>query len=157
MKKLMIIFGAFFITSLVLTSCGEANLQDLDKDIENEEDAVDALITLTKAKIEMLEKFKGLTQDLADLSKEMKKRGKDIEESQEDVGEKIYDEDWDEEDLEEADNWDEYDDLVKNLEELEEDIFELKEDIEENMSEIFSYGTLSKRGGREIKKGKLKT
>ena len=93
MKKLTIIFGAFFIASLVLTSCGDVNVEDLDKDIENEEDAVDALITLTKAKIEMLEKFKGLTQDLADLSKEMKKRGKDIEESQEDVGEKIYDAD----------------------------------------------------------------
>ena len=137
MKKLLAIFGVFFISSLVLTSCGDVNVEDLDKDIENEEDAVDALITLTKAKIEMLEKFKGLTQDLADLSKEMKKRGEDIEEAQEDVADKIYDEDWDEEDLEETDNWDEYEDLVKDLEELEEDIFELKGDIEENMSEIF--------------------
>ena len=135
MKNLMTIFGAFFFTALVLTSCGEANLQDLDKDIENEEDAVDALITLTKAKIEMLEKFKGPMQDLADLSKEMKKRGEDIEEAQEDVADKIYDEDWDEEDLEDADNWDEYEDLVKDLEELGEDILELGENIEENMED----------------------
>ena len=131
----MTIFGAFFIASLVLTSCGEVNVKDLDKDIEEEEDAVDALITLTKAKIEMLEKFKGPMQDLADLSKEMKKRGEDIEEAEEDVADKIYDEDWDEEDLEDADNWDEYEDLVKDLEELGEDILELGEDIEENMED----------------------
>ena len=143
MKKLLFIL----LCLPLMFSCGEANLKGLDKDIENEEDAVDALIILTKSKIEMLQKQKGILQDLSDLSKEMKKRAEDIEESQEDVSDKIYNENWNEEDLEEANNWDEYEDLVKDLEELKEDIFELIGDIEENMSDIFS--SFGKKPGLE--------
>ena len=134
MKKLLLLL----LCVPLMFSCGEENLKDLDKNIENKEDAVDALIILTKSKIEMLQKQKGILQDLSDLSKEMKKRAEDIEESQEDVSDKIYNEDWNEEDLEESDNWDEYEDLVKDLEELNEDIVALIGDIEENMLDIFS-------------------
>ena len=48
MKKLMTIFGAFFFASVVLTSCGDVNVEDLDKDIDNEEDAVEAMITVKR-------------------------------------------------------------------------------------------------------------
>ena len=143
MKKLLLLL----LCVPLLFSCGEESLKDLDKNIENEEDAVEALITLTKAKIEILERFKAPMQDLSDLSKEMKKRGEDIKEAQEDLNEKIYDEDWDEEDLEDADNWDEFEDLVKELEELEEDMLELALDNDEDLSEISSYGIEFKISG----------
>ena len=52
MKKLMTIFGAFIFASFVLSSCGDVNVEDLDKGIEEEEDAVEAMITITKAEIE---------------------------------------------------------------------------------------------------------
>jgi len=143
MKKLLLLL----LCVPLMFSCGEENLKDLDKNIENEEDAVEALITLTKAKIEILERFKAPMQDLSDLSKEMKKRGEDIKEAQEDLNEKIYDEDWDEEDLEDADNWDEFEDLVKELEELEEDMLELALDNDEDLSEISSYGIEFKISG----------
>jgi hypothetical protein len=48
MKKLMTIFGAYFFASVVLTSCGDVNVKDLEKGIENEEDAVEAMITIKK-------------------------------------------------------------------------------------------------------------
>jgi len=151
MKKLLLLL----LCVPLLFSCGEESLKDLDKNIENEEDAVEALITLTKAKIEILERFKAPMQDLSDLSKEMKKRGEDIKEAQEDLNEKIYDEDWDEEDLEDADNWDEFEDLVKDLEELEEDMLELALDNDEDFSEIFSYGIEFKIGGVEADAEKM--
>ena len=91
MKKLMTIFGAFFFASVVLTSCGDVNVEDLDKDIDNEEDAVEALITITKAQIEMLDKAMGPMQELAD----MEDRGEDIEKAEDDVWDKIRDEKWD--------------------------------------------------------------
>ena len=151
MKKLLLLL----LCVPLLFSCGEENLKDLDKNIENEEDAVEALITLSKAKIEILERFKAPMQDLSDLSKEMKMRGEDIKEAQEDLNEKIYDEDWDEQDLEDADNWDEFEDLVKDLEELEEDMLELALDNDEDLSEIFSYGIEFKIGGVESDAAKM--
>ena len=50
---------------------------------------------------------------------DMKDRGEDIQKAWEDVEEKIIDEKWDEDDLEDADNWDEYEDLQDELEDLE--------------------------------------
>ena len=113
----MTIFGAFLIASFVLTSCGDVNVEDLDKDIDNEEDAVEALITIVKAQMELTEKRMGPMQKLADMAD----RADDIDDAEEDVNEKIYDEEWDEDDLEDADNWDELEDLENDLEDLQED------------------------------------
>ena len=121
MKKLMTIFGAFFLASVVLTSCGDVNVEDLDKGIDNEEDAVEAMITIKKAQIEMIDKAMGPMQELAD----MEDRGDDIGEASDDVWEKIYDEDWDQDDLEDADNWDEYEDLEDEFEDKMEDYMKL--------------------------------
>lgn len=121
MKKLMTIFGAFFLASVVLTSCGDVNVEDLDKGIDNEEDAVEAMITIMKAQIEMIDKAMGPMQELAD----MEDRGDDIGEASDDVWEKIYDEDWDQDDLEDADNWDEYEDLEDEFEDKMEDYMKL--------------------------------
>ena len=123
MKKLMTIFGAFFFASVVLTSCGDVNVEDLDKDIDNEEDAVEALITIRKAQIEMINKAMGPMQELAD----MEDRGDDINDAREDVWETIYDEEWDEDDLEDADNWDEYEELEDEFDDLKEDFMKLRD------------------------------
>jgi len=123
MKKLMTIFGAFFLASLVLTSCGDVNVKDLDKGIDNEEDAVEAMITIMKARIEMINKAMGPMQELAD----MEDLRDDISDAQDDVKEKIRDEKWDEEDLEDADNWDEFEDIAEVYEDLREDIMKLRE------------------------------
>ena len=121
MKKLTTIFGAFFFASLVLTSCGDVNVKDVHKDIEDEEDAVEAMITITKAQIEMLDKAMGPMQELAD----MEDRGEDIDKAEENVRDKIQDEEWDEDDLEDADNWDEYEDLQDEFEDKMEDYMKL--------------------------------
>ena len=121
MKKLMTIFGAFFLASVVLNSCGDVNVEDLDKGIDNEEDAVEAMITIKKAQIEMIDKAMGPMQELAD----MEDRGDDIGEASDDVWEKIYDEDWDQDDLEDADNWDESEDLEDEFEDKMEDYMKL--------------------------------
>ena len=123
MKKLMTIFGAFFLASVVLTSCGDVNVKDLDKGIDNEEDAVEAMITITKARIEMINKAMGPMQELAD----MEDRGEEIGDVKDDVKEKIRDEKWDEEDLEDADNWDEYEKLEDEFEDLYEDFMKLRD------------------------------
>ena len=123
MKKLMTIFGAFFLASVVLTSCGDVNVKDLDKGIDNEEDAVEAMITITKAKIEMINKAMGPMQELAD----MEDRADDISDAKDDLKEKIRDEKWDEEDLEDADNWDEYEKLEDEFEDLYEDFMKLRD------------------------------
>ena len=122
MKKLMTIFGAFFLASLVLTSCGDVNVKDLDKGIDNEEDAVEAMITIMKARIEMYNKAMGPWQELAD----MEDLRDDISDAQDDVREKIRDEDYDQEDLEDADNWDEYEDIKDEFEDLSEDLMKLR-------------------------------
>ena len=123
MNKLMTIFGAFFLASVVLTSCGDVNVKDLDKGIDNEEDAVEAMITIKKAQIEMINKAMGPMQELAD----MEDRGDDINDAREDVWETIYDEEWDEDDLEDADNWDEYEELEDEFDDLKEDFMKLRD------------------------------
>jgi len=123
MNKLMTIFGAFFLSSVVLTSCGDVNVKDLDKGIENEEDAVEAMITIKKAQIEMINKAMGPMQELAD----MQDRVDDINDARKDVGETISDEEWDDDDLEDADNWDEYEDLEDEFDDLREDFMKLRD------------------------------
>jgi len=123
MKKLVTIFGAFFLASVVLTSCGDVNVEDIDKGIDNEEDAVEAMITITKANIEMINKAMGPMQELAD----MEDRVDDISDAKDDLKEKIRDEDWDEDDFEDQDNWDEFEDLEDEYEDLSEDFMKLRE------------------------------
>ena len=125
MKKLLTIFGAFFFASAVLTSCGSTNLENLDKDIDSEEDAVEALMIITEAQMEMLNKAMGPYQELAD----MKDRGEDIQDAINDVEDKIRDEEWSDKDLRDADNWDDYEDLQDELEDLQDDLWDLEEDI----------------------------
>ena len=127
MKKLMTIFGAFFFASVVLTSCGDANIEDLDKDIESEEDAVEALMTLGSAQLNLMASLKGPLEEMVDLQK----RYEDINDASKDVWEKVEDEEWDYEDLEDADNWDEYEDILDEMEDLGEDIEDLMDDCRE--------------------------
>ena len=124
MKKLMTIFGAFFFASVVLTSCGDANIEDLDKDIESEEDVVEAMLTLGKAQLNLMESLKGPLEEMVDLQK----RYEDINDASEDIRKKVNDEEWDYEDLEDADNWDEYEDMLDEIEDLGEEIEDLMED-----------------------------
>ena len=121
MKKLMTIFGAFFFASVVLTSCGDVNIEDLDKDIESEEDAVEAMLTLGEAQLDLIVSLKGPVQEVADL----KDRFEKIHESSEDVYDQIKDEDLDWEDIIE-DN--EYEDMQDELEDAIEDLQDLLED-----------------------------
>jgi len=121
MKKLMTIFGAFFFASVVLISCGDANIEDLDKDIESEEDAVEAMLTLGEAQLDLIVSVKSSVQEVADL----KERFEKIQESSEDVYDQIIDEDLDWEDIIE-DN--EYEDMQDELEDAIEDLQDLLED-----------------------------
>ena len=134
MQKLMTIFGAIFLASVVLTSCADdkkddkkkvrlIDLKDLYNGIDNEEDAVEALIIVKKAQIELFNKAMGPMQELAD----MEDRADDISDAVEDVRELIYDEEWDEDDLEDADNWDEYEDLEDEFDDLKEDFMKLRD------------------------------
>ena len=134
MKKIITIFGAIFLASVVLTSCADdkkddkkkvrlIDLKDLYNGIDNEEDAVEAMITITKARIEMINKAMVPMQELAD----MEDRGEEIGDAKGDVKEKIRDEEWDEDDFEDEDNWDEYEDLEDEYEDLYEDFMKLRD------------------------------
>jgi hypothetical protein len=125
MKKLMTIFGAFFLASVVLTSCGDVNVEDLDKGIDNEEDAVEAMMTIMEAEMEQMKKAMGPWQEILDL----KDRSEDIADANKEVEEKIYDEEWDEDDLENADNWDDYEDLKDEYEDIEKELSKITEKV----------------------------
>ncbi|MGY8987039.1 MAG: hypothetical protein ACKVG7_00635 [Flavobacteriales bacterium] len=71
----------------------------------------------------MINKAMGPMQELAD----MEERGEDINDVTEDVYEKIRDEEWDEDDLEDADNWEDYEDLEDEYEDLSEDFMKLRD------------------------------
>ena len=137
MKKLMKILGLLFLSMTILSSCGdkdkgdkkskrdrEISVKNLDKDIDNEEDAVEAMITIMKARIDLIEKAIGPPL-LNPEDEDMEDRGDDISEASEDVWEKIYDEEWDRDDLEDAKNWDEYEDIEKEHEDKAEDLMKL--------------------------------
>ena len=154
MKKLTIL-GVVFLSMTILFSCGddkkskkskkdrEISVKNLDKDIDNEEDAVEAMITITKAQIELVEKAIGPPLLMMD-DEDLEDRGEDIDKAEEDVWDKIIDEEWDEDDLEDADNWDEYEDLNEEFEDIMEDYFEkysekLNNDMEEEYYEEDDY------------------
>jgi len=148
MKKLTIL-GVVFLSMTILFSCGddkkskkskkdrEISVKNLDKDIDNEEDAVEAMITITKAQIELVEKAIGPPLLMMD-DEDLEDRGEDIDKAEEDVWDKIIDEEWDEDDLEDADNWDEYEDLKDEFEDIMEDYFEkYTEKINNDMEEYY--------------------
>ena len=154
MKKLTIL-GVVFLSMTILFSCGddkkskkskkdrEISVKNLDKDIDNEEDAVEAMITITKAQIELVEKAIGPPLLMMD-DEDLEDRGEDIDKAEEDVWDKIIDEEWDEDDLEDADNWNEYEDLKDEFEDIMEDYFEkysekLNNDMEEEYYEEDDY------------------
>ena len=115
----MTIFGAFFFASAVLTSCGSVNVEDLDKDIEEKEDAVEALMTIMKAEMEQMKEGMGPWQEIAD----MKDRGEDISDAAKDVYKFINKEEWSMKDLEDVtDKWDDYEDLEGEYEDLEKEL-----------------------------------
>jgi len=136
MKKITIILGLLFLSMTILNSCGdqdkddkkskrdrEISVKNLDKDIDNEEDAVEAMITIKKAQIELVEKAIGPPLLMMD-DEDLEDRAEEIEDASDDIMEKIYDEEWDEDDLEDARNWDEYEDLNEEFEDIMEDYFE---------------------------------
>jgi len=129
MKKLMSIFGAFFFTALVLTSCGEVNVKDLDKDIENEDDAVEAYLTLFEARLQLMESLKGPLEEIAAL----KDRVEELDKAGDDLQEKCIEEELDFDDIEE-DN--EMEDLMKEGEDLSEELEKLLEDVEEVLETV---------------------
>ena len=152
MKKITTILGLLFLSMTILNSCGdkdkddkkskkdrEISVKNLDKDIDNEEDAVEAMITITKAQIELVEKAIGPPLLMMD-DEDLEDRAEDIDKAEEDVWDKIIDEEWDEDDLEDADNWDEYEDLKDELEDLGDEYYDLLEEAEyDDREESYDY------------------
>ena len=148
MKKITTILGLLFLSMTILSSCGdkdkddkkskkdrEISVKNLDKDIDNEEDAVEAMIIIKKAQIDLIEKAIGPPL-LNPEDEDIEERGEEIEDATKDVMEKIYDEEWDEDDLEDAENWDEYEDLEDKIEDIMKDYIEkYSEKINNDMEE----------------------
>ena len=65
MKNIIAIFGFSLFASLVLTSCGEANLKDLDDDIKDDADAVEAFLTIGEAQLDVLKSLKDPLEEIA--------------------------------------------------------------------------------------------
>ena len=151
MKKITTILGLLFLCMTILSSCGdkdkddkkskrdrEISVKNLDKDIDNEEDAVEAMITIKKAQIELVEKAIGPPLLMMD-DEDLEDRAEEIEDASDDIMEKIYDEEWDEDDLEDARNWDEYEDLNEEFEDIMEDYFEKNSEKRNNDMEEEYY------------------
>tara|TARA_Y100000385_G_scaffold168838_1_gene174865 strand:+ start:392 stop:1078 length:687 start_codon:yes stop_codon:yes gene_type:complete len=151
MKKITTILGLLFLSMTILSSCGdkdkddkkskrdrEISVKNLDKDIDNEEDAVEAMITIKKAQIELVEKAIGPPLLMMD-DEDLEDRAEEIEDASDDIMEKIYDEEWDEDDLEDARNWDEYEDLNEEFEDIMEDYFEKNSEKRNNDMEEEYY------------------
>ena len=129
MKKLMTIFGAFFLASVVLTSCGDVNIEDLDKDIKKEEDAVKSLLKLGEAQMELMEACKAPMEELAKL----KDRAEEIQEAMGDLIEVIQEEKLAFDDITKDDDMDEMDD---EIDDLQDELKDLKEDMDVVMQNI---------------------
>ena len=151
MKKITTILGLLFLSMTILNSCGdkdkddkkskrdrEISVKNLDKDIDNEEDAVEAMITIKKAQIELVEKAIGPPLLMMD-DEDLEDRAEEIEDASDEIMEKIYDEEWDEDDLEDARNWDEYEDLNEEFEDIMEDYFEKHSEKQNNDMEEEYY------------------
>ena len=135
MKKLTIL-GVVFLSMTILFSCGddkkskkskkdrEISVKNLDKDIDNEEDAVEAMITGKKAMLELAEDVNGSIETIAGY----KKRVEDIEEAVQKILEAMDDEKISFSDLEDADNWDEYEDLKDEGEDLKKEMEDFVDD-----------------------------
>jgi len=119
-------------SSVLFLSCGdvdkkdldeekETNITDLDEGIENEEDFLEAFMTLAEAKIELINKAIVSKTELDALSDRLE----EIEEASEDLLKVMEEEEWSVKDLEKADNWDEFEDSKDKLDNLEVDYNEL--------------------------------
>ena len=113
------------LTSVMFYSCGKS-LKNIDEGIESEEDVIDAYLTIWEESVNMMNQTIVHLEDL----KETKKGYEDIEDAWEDVNDAMKDEkiDWD--DLEDADNYEEYEDMREKIEDLADEIKDLLEDIE---------------------------
>ena len=120
MKKLMIIFGVFSLASILLSSCGDVNVEDLDKNIKNEKDAAKAAVTLMEAQLEIMEKAEGAIKEIADL----KDRAEEIQDAINDLMEAMQKEDISSEDLEDDKGYEEMQDKLEDKEKEMEDILE---------------------------------
>ena len=132
MNKFIKLTCVLMFSSVLFLSCGdvdkkdldeekETNITDLDEGIENEEDFLEAFMTLAEAKIELINKAIVSKTELDALSDRLE----EIEEAREDLVEVFEEEEWTEKDMEDADNWDEYEDLNDKFEDLEDDYNEL--------------------------------
>ena len=108
-------------SSVLFLSCGDVNIKDLDEGIENEEDFIEAFMTLGEAKIDLINKAIVSKTELDALSDRLE----EIEEARADLIKVYEEEEWTEKDMEDADNWDEYEDLGDKFEDLEDDYNEL--------------------------------
>ena len=137
MKELMKILGALFLSMTILLSCGddkkskkskkdrEINIEDLDKNIENEEDAIEAMITIMKDKMELVDKAIGPPLLMMD-DEDLEDRSEDISDAMDDVYKVIYKEGL-ADDLEDADNWDEYEEIEDEFDDLKKDFMKLRD------------------------------
>ena len=102
MKKITIILGLLFLSMTILSSCGdkdkddkkskkdrEISVKNLDKDIDNEEDAVEAMITIKKARIELVEKAIGPPLLMMD-DEDLEDRAEEIEDASDDIMEDYF-------------------------------------------------------------------
>jgi hypothetical protein len=103
--------------------------KDLDEGIENEEDFLEAFTTLGEAKIELINKAIVLKTELDALSD----RSEETEGAREDLIEVMEDKEWSYKDIEEADNWKEFEDLQKEFEDQEEEIEKELEDYRKSL------------------------
>ena len=130
MKKLMTIFGVFSLASILLSSCGDVNVEGLDKNIKNKEDAAKAAVTLMEAQLELMEKAEGSIKEIADL----KDRAEEIRDAGKDLWEAMQEEDISEEDLEDDKV---YEEMVDKLEDKEKEMEDILEDFNEAKRIIF--------------------
>ena len=121
MNKSIKLTCVLMFSSVLFLSCGDVNIKDLDEGIENEEDFLEAFMTLAEAKIELINKAIVSKTELDALSDRLE----EIEEASEDLVKVMEEEEWTNKDMEDADNWDEFEDLKDKFEDLEDDYNEL--------------------------------
>ncbi|MDA0682036.1 MAG: hypothetical protein O2781_01650, partial [Bacteroidetes bacterium] len=123
MKKLMTIFGVFSLASILLSSCGDVNVEDLDKNIKNEKDAAKAAVTVMKAELEFMEKLEGPMKEIANLAE----RAEEIQEAKKDLFKAINKKDLDRDDIEGDEA---YEEMEEKLEDKEEEMKDLLKDFQ---------------------------
>ena len=121
MNKFIKLTCVLMFSSVLFLSCGDVNIKDLDEGIENEEDFLEAFMTLGEAKIELINKAIVSKTELDALSDRLE----EIAEVSEDLLKVMEEEEWSRKDMEKADNYDEFEDLREKFDNLEVDYNEL--------------------------------